>query len=275
MAIEIGQMLGGVSGIASNLLGGQSSGGASGGGPPGGDLRVRIRPVNAVQVFGPSVASAQALINPDLGGEQPGPGAQELLGAAARAGLTGAAGDDNLLSILKDTNGLVFPYTPTINVSQGVDYENVRLVHTNMDVLAYSRTPSVEINITAKFSVQSAWEGRYAIAALHFLRTVSKMDFGEKAGAKAGTPPPMLLLSGYGTYMFNDLRVVLKNHSYTFDENVDGVAFALPGGASVRLPSLFSVQVTLVTQRTPYAMRKEFSLDEFRTGMLLRKGGWF
>lgn len=187
----------------------------------------------------------------------------------------GSAGADNILSILHETNGMLFPYTPNVSISQDVDYKTIDLVHSNYDINAYSRTPSVSVSITGKFTVQNKREGVYAIAVLHYLRTVSKIYFGEKdaENGRAGLPPPVLLLNGYGTYMFNNLRVVVKSHSYNFDESVDMVDVSMDDGTKTRVPSLFTISLNLGVQQTPTAMRKEFSLDDFRTGALMRRGG--
>lgn len=200
------------------------------------DARVRLKALNPSEVYGPNDPS-------------------------------------NILSILYETGGMLFPYTPSINFSQTVNYQNIDLVHTNGSVAAYQRTPNIELTVSGKFTVQNRREGLYALAAIHFLRTASKMYFGEQDGAKAGLPPPILLFSGYGTYMFNDLRVVLKSHSFPYEENVDTVNVQTAGGYA-RLPVMFTLQLNLEVQNTPKAMRKEFSLDQFRTGELMKKGGW-
>jgi hypothetical protein len=183
----------------------------------------------------------------------------------------GEKADDgsNILSILHDTGGVVFPYTPSISVEQAVDYKNIDLTHANGDINAYTRTPSVTINITGKFTVQNQREGQYLVAVLHFLRVASKMNFGEQAGEKAGLPPPILQLNGYGTYMFNGLKSVIKTHSYSLDETVDYVDVKIDN-TYTRVPSLLTISVSLGIQQTPTMMRKEFNLSEFRTGALMR-----
>jgi hypothetical protein len=177
-----------------------------------------------------------------------------------------------ILAPLAETSGLLFPYTPSIAVSQDVDYATMQLTHSNMDYYSYSRTPNTSISLTAKFTVQNQREGKYAVAALHFLRTVSKMYFGTQ-DANAGVPPPVLLFSAYGTYMFNQIRVLLKSHSYSFDENMDLVPITV-GNGKVWIPALFSVQLTLTTQPTVRMARDVFKLDDFRSGALLEQGGW-
>ena len=189
------------------------------------------------------------------------------------------------------TNGMLFPYTPTFTYTQGVDYMNLQLVHSNTDYMAYTRTPSVKISISGKFTVQNQREGQYSLAAIHFLRTVSKSYFGEidvKTG-KAGLPPPVLVLSGYGNFMFGQsggtggLKVILTNHSWTFDDTVDTIPISVSGsaignvsvGGTVRLPSMFTIQCDLTVIQTPARMRTVFSFDAFASGKLMASNdGW-
>lgn len=186
---------------------------------------------------------------------------------------------------LQQTQGMLFPYAPTIQIAQEVDYGNMQMTHSNTNYYYYSRTPNAQITITGKFTVQNQTEGAYAIASLQFLRGVSKMNFGQE-DANAGLPPPILTLNGYGDYMFKNVRVFVKTHNYSYDENMDTVKVNLGGtsgttgttsgsSGTVRLPALFTLSVTLVTQPTVQMMRKNFSLDDYRSGKLLSDGKGF
>ncbi|RYD66003.1 MAG: hypothetical protein EOP83_06110 [Verrucomicrobiaceae bacterium] len=173
---------------------------------------------------------------------------------------------------LEQTKGFMFPYTPTIQISQDVDYGVMSMTHSNTDYHYFNRSPNATISISGKFTVQNQYEGQYAIGCIQFLRTVSKMNFGQ-ADANAGLPPPILALSGHGTYMFNKVRVFVKTHSYTYDESMDLVNVKV-GSGNVRLPALFTLSVSLTTQPTPNMMRTQFNLDQYRSGALLANGGW-
>lgn len=183
----------------------------------------------------------------------------------------------DLLKPLQDIGGILFPYTPSISYNQTVSYQDLQLVHSNTDYPAYTRTPSVTISITGKFTVQSQQEGLYALGCLHFLRVASKSYFGEADAkdGKAGLPPPILVLAGYGSYMFNQLRVVVKSHSYTLDDSADGVVIKSSGGVA-RLPAMFSLTCELMVVQTPQRMRKQFSFDKFASGALMQSTnvGW-
>ena len=213
-----------------------------------------------------------------------------------------------VLAPLLQTAGMIFPYTPTINFTQAVNYMDLQLVHSNTDYPAYTRTPSVTISVSGKFTVQNQAEGAYALACLHFLRTVSKMYFGAN-DTNAGLPPPVLVFSGYGNYMFGTgggqgLRVVLKNHNWSFDDSVDSIIVNIPatpssqpggipiaslsnyipaslstpangGAGNARLPSLFTVSLELMVVQTPQRMRNVFSFAKFASGALMQSStGW-
>lgn len=183
----------------------------------------------------------------------------------------------NPMAVLHRYGGLLFPYTPTIAFNQDVDYRSSDLTHTNYDVMTYNRTPSVTLTVTGKFSVQNQTEGRYVVAVTHFLRTVSKMYFGvqDAEAGLAGLPPPILMFDGYGNHMFNNLRCVLRSHSYTLDESADYVDVYMEGGSVTRVPSIFNLTLTLTVTRSPSAQKDVFSLERFRRGELMNnRGGW-
>lgn len=215
--------------------------------------------------------------------------------------------ENNILFPLWATDGLMFPYTPSIQVSQDTTWQAADLEHSNFDILSWKNSASATISLTAKFTVQNQREGEYLLAAIHFLRTVSKSFFGEAdaekfsafkaktpgitsektpqqnadnqitqsaSAGRAGLPPPVLLFSGYGDYMFNDLRVVVKSHSWSYDEAADLIEIKLPRG-KVWLPPLMSLSISLSIQNNTDRVREQFNLDDFRTGVLLKKGGWF
>jgi hypothetical protein len=193
----------------------------------------------------------------------------------------GPPGDDNILDPLRDTLGLMFPFTPAIGWSQAVNYKPTSLVHSNQDYQAYENTPSTSISVDGTFVIQNLKEAKYMLACIHFLRVVSKMYFG-KASFKepssgepslAGMPPPVLSFSGYGSYMFNELPVIVKDHSYSFKPDVSYIDFEV-NGEMIRLPSILDISIKLVVQNTPKRNKDEFDLDKFRTGELMKSKGW-
>ena len=173
-----------------------------------------------------------------------------------------------IMEPLAQTNGMVFPFTPTIDFAQEIDYSSYDPVHSNQELHSYTRTKAPKINVTGKFTVQNSFEASYALASLHFCRTVSKMAFGKSQNA--GTPPPVLLFSAYGDYIFNDVPVIVTAFNMSFPEDVD---YVLVPNSNSWMPSMFSIQISLTVQNTPDQLRS-FSLEKFRSGQLLKNKGW-
>jgi len=207
-------------------------------------------------------------------------------------------GSTGILQPLNATAGMVFPYQPTITYSQDISYTSMEIVHANQDFYSYSKTPALKLTVDGDFTVQNQTEGMYALAAIHFLRTVSKMDFG--SGSNPGQPPPVLLFDAYGQWMFNALPVILTQFSVTLPKDVDYVGVPTSVGSSqvitpasfesinksqltasfggsqggyAWLPAMFSISVQLTVQNTPQRLRA-FNLENFRTGALLSGGTW-
>ena len=242
---------------------------------PTSDFRVRIAPLNASLFYGQTTSAAGSPLTSSiapLSSNSSVNTGSTTTGSTTQLPST-SIGASNLLQPLIATNGVMFPYSPQITFEQSVDYTQTEMIQTNLTYEVYSKTPSVNITIAGKFTIQNQTEGKYAMAVIHFFRVASKMYFGTLSGNNAGLPPPILLLNGYGTYMFNNLNCILKTHSWSYDEAVDTISVSVAGGTA-RLPCVFTMSVNLTVQQTPQAMRSKFNLDAFRTGQLMTTGGW-
>lgn len=185
-----------------------------------------------------------------------------------------SGGIGTILYPLIATNGFMFPYTPTITWNQSVKYSTQETTHANQDYRAYVNTPALDFTIAGKFSAQNTDEALYLLASLHFLRSVTKMHFGNAiTDTTVGTPPPVLLLSGYGQYMFNDLPIVVTGFSMDMGENVDYVPVTVQN-IITNIPSLTTITLTCTVQNTPQKLR-QFDWNSFANGSLLTQTGWF
>lgn len=156
-----------------------------------------------------------------------------------------------ILMPIKNTEGLVWPYQPGITYNHSVDYTIISPVHANQDFHVFNKVPAPTLQINGQFSVQNQVEGAYALAALHFLRTVTKMNFGESDPA-AGTPPPILLFNAYGPYVFSDLPVIVKDFAMDFPEDVDYVEVKVAGvDAGNTTPTSMVSSNIILQQRLP------------------------
>lgn len=176
---------------------------------------------------------------------------------------------------LYETNGMVYMYTPVISYSHSVNYNPMNFTHSNQDFYFFNNSPSVQIQISGRFTAQTEAEAAYAFACMHFLRTVTKMRFGA-SDPQRGLPPPMLLLDGYGNFMFNQLPIIITQYSFDLPQDVDYVEIpinAQGGGGTAWVPVDFNIAATCIVQQTPDALRTQFNLDQFRSGGLLGTSG--
>jgi hypothetical protein len=170
---------------------------------------------------------------------------------------------------LTQTRGILFPFTPNIAVTHQVEYSQYDLVHTNYQQNAYSKTRNPNIQITGVFAPQTPAEALYTVGVMHFLRVVTKMNFGYD-DADAGTPPPVLEFSAYGAYNFHRVPVLVGSFSYVYEDGVDYIEVESAGQA-IQIPSLMTIAMDLLPQYSP-AKQNSFSLNEFARGDGYRRG---
>lgn len=124
-----------------------------------------------------------------------------------------------LNSTLCKSCGLIFPYTPDIEIQHSVNYDRTEITHSNLAYSHYKNTPPPTITINATFTADTRENALHMLSAIWFLRAVTKCDFGERAyvdkhkNAIPGMPPPILYLNGYNSIMDN-IPVVVTGFSY-------------------------------------------------------------
>ncbi len=150
------------------------------------------------------------------------------IGLAPGANYLYRAPDAGILQPLRETQGVVFPYTPTISTSYRANYDAYELVHTNYKGYFYKNSSVQEISVTGVFTANSAAEADYMLAVIHFFRSASKMFYGQDSNPVAGTPPPVLYLDGLGVYQFNEHPCLLSAFNYSLPSDVD---YIRAGGA--------------------------------------------
>lgn len=131
-------------------------------------------------------------------------------------------GAGDILQPIRDSGGLVFPYTPTISINHSATYAEQTLTHQNYQFIAYQNSKVSDISINAEFVVQDWVEAKYWIAAVHFLRSVTKMYAGESP--YTGNPPPILKFNAYGDYVFKNVPVVIKTFNVTLNKDCDYIS---------------------------------------------------
>lgn len=197
------------------------------------------------------------------------------------------------------TGGLVFLITPNINETTVVNYTSTSMVYTNEEFNTYQNTSSRVITLSdVKFPCDTWDNSRYALAALHFFRSYSYMDYGQTPAT--GRPPSPMWLSGLGDYLFK--KTPCLYHGYDFSiNNMEQDLVGIPNPSEFDnyvkantikptdnlktdintlrgiadkdtnwLPIIMTFgSIQLKVQHTPNFWKKQFSLSGFRKGKLL------
>jgi len=173
-------------------------------------------------------------------------------------------------------NRFVFPYTPTIIIQHSANYNPIAPIHNNYPFFAYQNSQVNELVIVGQFYVQNAVEAQYWTAALHYLRSITKMDFGAFG---TGNPPPIVKLNGYGDYVFNNVSCVVTTFTVDMPAEVDYIATGLgsnggdPASAEhigwAPAESQFSVSVQPIYSRDKVS---KFNYGSFTNGLHIDQG---
>lgn len=166
---------------------------------------------------------------------------------------------------LQATNGVVFPYTPQITVVHQANYSAQRFTHSNYPHYAYESSEVQNIQITGDFTAQNSLEASYVLACIYFFRSVTKMFFGQSENAR--NPPPLVFLSGYGTYYFPNVPCAVTQFSHTMPNEVDYI-----DAEGDRIPTTSQMTVMLQPMYSKNTIAQSWSLSDFAAGGLVGKG---
>jgi len=175
----------------------------------------------------------------------------------------GAFSSSTLLAPLKETqNSMVFPYTPQVFITHSANYNALQPTHSNYPFHIYTSSQVDQFTTTGEFTVENSKEAEYWIAAVHFLKSVTKMAYGESSNK--GSPPPVVKLNGYGDYVFNNVPVVVQNFNVTLPSDVDYIPAGIGFNGSYA-PTRSEISVALMPQYSRDKVNR-FSLDRFVSG---------
>ena len=127
--------------------------------------------------------------------------------------------EPGILAPLAVTDGIIFPYTPTIDVQYRAEYNNYQPTHSNYMHYFYKGSSVQTVQLQAEFTAQDTKEAEYLLACMHFLKSASKMFYGQDA--QRGSPPPLLYLTGLGEYQFNEQPCVVSEFNLNLPSDVN------------------------------------------------------
>lgn len=180
-------------------------------------------------------------------------------------------GEDNeYFKILKETQGVVFPYTPSISITHKANYTaSEGIVHSNFPFQSYKNSQVEDITIQADFTVQNNQEGLYWLAAMTFFKTATKMFYG--SSTPQGYPPIVCSLSGYGSMILPNVPVVIKSFQTDFKDSVQYIEVVAKDGSAQVVPTVSTVTV-VVSPIYNRQLTRQFNLNDFAKGKML--GGY-
>jgi len=176
-------------------------------------------------------------------------------------------GNNSYFELLKKTNGVVFPYTPTISITHKANYTaSEGIVHSNFPFQSYKNSQVEDITIQADFTVQNNQEGLYWLAVMNFFRSATKMFYG--ASTPQGYPPVVCYLSGYGNMVLPDVPVIIKSFQTDFKDSVQYIEVLAYNEKTQFVPTVSTVTVT-VSPIYNRELARKFDLNKFAQGGLL------
>jgi len=155
------------------------------------------------------------------------------------------APNPGILQPLQVTNGVIFPYTPKIDMSYKANYSTYDLTHSNFRGYFYQNSQVGDISITGHFTAQDTNQANYLLAVIHFFRSATKMFYGQDA--QRGSPPPLVFLSGLGQYQFNNHPCLITEFTYNLPEDVDYIRAQVANKVNLNLTSQNAVQQSVAT----------------------------
>jgi hypothetical protein len=145
------------------------------------------------------------------------------------------APNPGILQPLQVTDGIIFPYTPTISTVYKADYDGYALTHSNYKGYFYKSSYVDTISLRCTFTAQGTSEANYLLAVITFLKSATKMFYGQDA--ERGAPPPLVYLSGLGDYQFNEHSCVITQFDYSLPGDVDYIRAGSANQPGINLSS--------------------------------------
>jgi len=126
---------------------------------------------------------------------------------------------------LAGIGGIFWPLTPSMVIQHSANYNAMDMTHSNFPHQAYQNSQVDSLNIIGEYPVQNQDDAKHWVATVNFLRTATKMFFGQDDGTGLkGNPPPILHLSGYGDHMFQKVPVVLNSFNVELRAGIDYIS---------------------------------------------------
>lgn len=180
---------------------------------------------------------------------------------------------ESILGLIKQSNGLIWQFTPSITYSASATYSSAQMQGMNYPINTYNQSTVEAFSVSSEFTANDVYEAQYMLAAITFLKVCTKSYFGDIAAAQGryGTPPPVMLFEYLGDQMFNKVPVVVTNYSFSFDDDVDYVPVEWDDTMTY-MPTVARMDITLLPTYNPTKLRTKFDLEKIKSGEAYKHG---
>ena len=144
---------------------------------------------------------------------------------------------------LKNSHGVIFPYTPQISIEHKADYTSQSPLHSNYAINFYKNSMVGDISIQGIFTVQNKSDAITYLATLHLLRSLTKGRFGGSDPLR-GNPPPVCRLHAYGTFMLDNVPIAIMSVKTDLPGDVDYFYLNDPQYGQAAVPTKSTISVS-------------------------------
>jgi hypothetical protein len=159
-------------------------------------------------------------------------------------------------------NKLIFPFNPNMLLGSSANYQSIQPVHTNHPFYAYENSQVDNITISGEFIQENERDAKYWIATLHYLRTMTKMFYGESD--PLGNPPLVCRLNGYGKHVLNDIPVVITNFTTDMPQDIDYIQCEV--NKEINFAPIQSIVTVSVTPQYSRRSQARFDMQKYING---------
>lgn len=175
--------------------------------------------------------------------------------------VTGLAGE----LAVNNHHGIIFPYTPSINVEYKAEYTTQTPLHSNFPINFYQKSSIGAISISGKFSVENTKDAAVYLSTLHLLKALTKMRSGgsQTGDPDSGSPPPVCRLFAHGEWMFENVPIAITNFRVELSEGVD--YFTMQDNNKYEMTSVPTVSTISITCLPMYSRSEilDFNVTDY------------
>jgi hypothetical protein len=154
---------------------------------------------------------------------------------------------------------------PTLTESRQAKYSPETILHGIEGFNAYAGTEQRTFELEGRFFCDNEEEIHINNQILHVVRSLVMPDYNG-----TGAPPTPIRLHAYGRLNIHSLPCLVTQYSMVYPNDVDYVV-STNSTEKVIMPMVFTLSISLTEQHSVANLR-EFTLDKFRRGELVKEG---